>query len=267
MIRRDFVEPTTESWKAWRRKAELATNVLIAKVAAGDILTNADIVADLYKGGRTELWEAFSGKCAYCEVRFILDQAGDVEHFRPKMGVRDVDNNEIVHPGYFWLAYHWRNLLPSCAKCNRPSKTSTGELIGKGERFPVDGPHATRDADLHTERPLLIHPMFDDPEVDLTFDHLTGLVVGSTNRGKVTVKILGLNREGLPEARKETYEAVTTSFAQLYSDIARGLGDSAIASNRTRVEKHKAGAAEFAMAGRRAIADAKKRIEAIVGRI
>jgi hypothetical protein len=24
----------------------------------------------------------------------------------------------VEHPGYFWLAYHWKNLLPSCAFCN-----------------------------------------------------------------------------------------------------------------------------------------------------
>lgn len=262
MIRREFIEPTTTSWAAWRKDAEAATDALIAKVAAGAVLTNADIDAKIYKGGRTELWQAFGEKCAYCEVKFILDQAGDVEHYRPKMGVRDADNREIKHPGYYWLAYHWRNLLPACAKCNRPTKTADG-LIGKGERFPVVGAYAMRPEELPTEKPLLIHPMFDDPEVDLVFDAPTGLIAGRTDRGEATVKILGLNREGLPEARIETYEGVITAFAQLYADVIRDVSGASVVKNRICLEKHKSGAAAFAMAGRRAIADARQRIAII----
>src|SRR5262249_38675962 len=87
------------------------------------------INAALYSRYKDFLIRLFNGKCAYCESKFTVSQPGDVEHFRPKGRV--VDDNfkpirvqhptkgEIEHPGYYWLAYEWKNLLPSCADCNR----------------------------------------------------------------------------------------------------------------------------------------------------
>jgi uncharacterized protein (TIGR02646 family) len=92
---------------------------------------------------RSVLFDAFLGKCAYCEVQFVLDQTGDVEHFRPKAGVVDEHDQRVDHPGYYWLAYEWSNLLPSCSKCNRLTKTKDGRRVGKGERFPVMGRRAS----------------------------------------------------------------------------------------------------------------------------
>jgi hypothetical protein len=71
----------------------------------------------------------------------------DTEHFRPKSRVRivlddesseiikvvDEEGEAITHPGYFWLAYHWQNLLPSCQFCNAAG--------GKLDVFPVQNSH------------------------------------------------------------------------------------------------------------------------------
>jgi hypothetical protein len=80
------------------------------------------------------LKHVFNGQCAYCESPLKFDRyRGDAEHYRPKGSVmwRDLatnkktkarcklsDGTEIDHPGYFWLAYDWRNLMPACADCN-----------------------------------------------------------------------------------------------------------------------------------------------------
>lgn len=63
---------------------------------------------------RHALQELFHGKCAYCESRYDVNAPVDIEHFRPKGGVEGT-----THPGYWWLASEWTNLLPSCIDCNR----------------------------------------------------------------------------------------------------------------------------------------------------
>ena len=59
----------------------------------------------------------FKGKCAYCESNFLHVYSGDVEHFRPKGEIEEV--NPPKKPGYFWLAADWNNLLLSCRNCNQ----------------------------------------------------------------------------------------------------------------------------------------------------
>jgi hypothetical protein len=92
--------------------------------------------------------EYLSPEVCHCE-REISGYYGDAEHYRPKGAVKykteageledatcEVLNprqGRIVtqrHPGYFWLAYDWRNLLPSCVFCN------SGQ--GKNERFDAE---------------------------------------------------------------------------------------------------------------------------------
>ena len=53
-------------------------------------------------------------KCCYCERR-VAPSESRVDHFRPKGAVRQSkDNNNREHPGYYWLAYRWDNLVLAC---------------------------------------------------------------------------------------------------------------------------------------------------------
>lgn len=146
-----------------------------------------------YKGDdvRHALVTLFHGKCAYCESRYDTTAPVDIEHFRPKGAVEGID-----HPGYWWLAAEWTNLLPSCIDCNRrrrqntlaPFASLTGGLdairetgflvvqTGKESAFPVDGtrmvsepPPGQSDAALLAEKCLLIDPCRTDPEEHLRF--------------------------------------------------------------------------------------------------
>ena len=63
----------------------------------------------------------FHGKCAYCESDYAGTQPVDIEHYRPKGEVEGVPD----HPGYWWLAAEWENLLPSCIDCNRKRRQKT----------------------------------------------------------------------------------------------------------------------------------------------
>lgn len=144
----------------------------------------------------------FHFKCAYCE-QSLKTQPRHAEHFRPKAQVKrgkrkahvkDDNDQETAHPGYFWLAYHWQNLLPSCTFCNT--------INGKKDKFPVLNDYASMmrqlaaevfnhlqqriirsqnfdevyylqpsDLDLIEGRALL-HPCLDDPQKYLTFNEL-----------------------------------------------------------------------------------------------
>ena len=159
-----------------------------------------------YKGidVRDRLEELFHGKCAYCESYYASTAPVDVEHYRPKGGVEGE-----VHPGYWWLAATWDNLLPSCIFCNRRQTqrtpvpaasltelvralTVTGASLemksGKQNCFPISGVRAAdRYGNLQLEQPLLLNPSEDRPEQFIGFnldpDHTVGVVFPAHSQG------------------------------------------------------------------------------------
>lgn len=99
------------------------------------------------------------GKCAYCEG-YVEKGSLEVEHYRPKGSVEGSD-----HPGYWWLALNWKNLLPACAACNKEylqhivtanmsveeveelKRKTRKQLYGKGTHFPVSRARRTAASD------------------------------------------------------------------------------------------------------------------------
>jgi hypothetical protein len=217
-------EPTDQHWRDWRRRAGAATQELIA---AG--VPPEEIDEQLYKGGFEKILALFNEKCAYCEAKITADQIrGDVEHFRPKRRVRDEKGNVVYiaettpHPGYFWLAYEWTNLLPSCISCNRPHRNAAGESVGKADRFPLvdEKKRAKKPADhLPAEAPLLLNPYVDDPAQHLKFDPEVGTVSGITDRGRITAHLLDLNRDGLVEERRARARAAADTYNAFLSAV------------------------------------------------
>lgn len=231
MIRINFDEPETDDWRSWRHDCEEATEALLREVARGD----KPEITDLYKDDRMKsLYKdphgPFSGKCAYCESLIAVNHPGDIEHFRPKSKVTDLNCETVVipadngdekpHPGYYWLAYEWRNLLFSCIDCNRPSKQKTGGvLVGKWDRFPVRTHHAVNPEGIDDEEPLLINPLLEDPSEHLKIDR-KGIAIPMTERGETCIKVFGLNlREALVEDRRKTYTRVRDQVMQLANSL------------------------------------------------
>ncbi len=68
---------------------------------------------------------------------------GDVDHHRPKGQIKHYPPDRTIPdlPGYWWLAFCWRNFRYSCEICNRPNTDSaTGIVGGKGNYFPLVDP-------------------------------------------------------------------------------------------------------------------------------
>lgn len=220
MIKITFNDPSTEPWKRWCVRCRTATNQLLQAVESGK---NWEVTG-LYKSERIkkEVFLAkegpFRGRCAYCESYLNDFQHGDIEHFRPKKAVTDeddkavfgvdVDGNNREHPGYYWLAYDWNNLLPSCVICNQPSVID-GRKIGKHNRFPVEKDYAIAPAEIANEKPLLINPTQEDPGKDLSVELATGLMKPNSRRGDMCIQIFGLNvRDQLVHERKKAMDEV-----------------------------------------------------------
>lgn len=223
MIRLEFVPPVGDAaWEAWITKAEEHRAALLASPPE-----QRKIEDKLYKGGRDWLLAATRKKCAYCETHLAPgERKGDVEHFRPKGRVRDrrgavvtitLAGQQLKHPGYFWLAYDYRNLLPVCGACNRRARDEReGRLTGKGDIFPtLNDWYAAEPDDVNNEQPSLLNPWLaeDDPAQHLSFDTTTGLIIGKDTRGQETVDLLGLNRDGLPEERLKACSSVHRHIA------------------------------------------------------
>lgn len=217
MININFVEPDHQKWKQWRRKCEQAQRELNESYARGEPKA---ILDKLYKGQKefyVGLHGLFHGKCAYCETSIAVSQPGDIDHFRPKRRVTqsaqpvmipDRSAQNAFHPGYYWLAYECRNLLPTCEDCNRPNKSKTrGHRIGKWNEFPVKNFRAYAPGGEIHEEPLLLNPI---AELDVS-EHLRiderGVFACLTAEGHTTCEIFGLNlREALIQERIEAYK-------------------------------------------------------------
>lgn len=179
---------------------------------------------------KRKLAALFHNKCAYCETFFSASAPVDIDHYRPKGSVAD----DLAHPGYWWLAMSWDNLLPSCIDCNRKRKqylpnasTSLKALYdssthvamklgegGKKDSFPIRNPGRRLAAESYAyadEEPLLLDPTRDDPRDHLRFSVdrtspvslvLPGRGPGQTSdRGAMSIQTYGLNRLGLVQDR------------------------------------------------------------------
>lgn len=206
-------------------------------VAATNQMAEAEIYYGIWVPGRPAFGEftaysghdvvdalrkTFYGKCAYCE-RSIEKGTREVEHYRPKGGVGDP-----AHPGYWWLAFSWTNLLPTCGPCNKGLKQHVvtidmtiqdvedlqarpaSQLMGKANKFPVGAARLTASLEDHAaEQPRLLDPTRCEPGDHLRWSHASDfsiLVPRVDNgvpsvEGEETIQSLALNRSGLVEAR------------------------------------------------------------------
>lgn len=206
------------------------------------------------------LEELFHRKCAYCETP-LPEVSWDVEHFRPKGAVAECPE----HPGYYWLAYEWSNLYPSCEACNRrrrdlPTWTDReeGETAGKLTQFPLEdeaGRAFSPDADLGRERPSLLDPCADQPEEYLLYTpHGEVEPASGDSRAAATIDILHLRRRRLRDRRKQHLDLVVV-LIKAWLQLRKWDPQKAAALKAEMDEKVFADSAPFAGAARYAFRD------------
>lgn len=184
------------------------------------------------EGVKRKLAELFHNKCAYCETFYHASAPVDVEHYRPKGSVSEAPG----HPGYWWLAMSWDNLLPSCIDCNRRRKQRLVNLShslqqlnraspggrggiplgygGKHDSFPIRNAHrrlAAEQYDHDAEGAVLLDPTRDEPSEHLHYHVDPSLPISlvlpgrgpghTSDRGAVSIQTYGLNRLGLVQER------------------------------------------------------------------
>lgn len=141
------------------------------------------------------LKKLFNKKCAYCESFLFHIEHPHIEHWRPKGGVTE----EKEHKGYYWLAADWDNLFLACGVCNSSFKRN---------QFPIEpcSSYAKKSNDdcLILEKPLLINPCVDNPElyVNFTDEGTIQPVYPLSLKGLKSIEVYGLNREDLNLQRK-----------------------------------------------------------------
>jgi hypothetical protein len=201
------------------------------------------------------LEHVFHQKCAYCETQ-TEQFYYEAEHYRPKGEVTiDIDaalplrhvltedehGAQIQHPGYFWLAFDWMNLVPSCKSCNGPG--------GKMSQFPVQKNHIllkrlkpeevaalnpppypsqawpgmyylrTEQLD-KLEEPLLLHPYMDkdnDPRKHIRFN-FKGIEYAFNNstKGHQSIKVFRLSKDTLRRKRADAQRKASNLFFGAY---------------------------------------------------
>jgi uncharacterized protein (TIGR02646 family) len=179
MIKLGERPPIPESLKS--KQVEDTKKLIESKIKSGTPLKSSDFKSHLWrkKDIKNSLKALQHGKCCYCERMRNTDGGEiDVDHFRPKAGIAEEEN----HPGYWWLAYEWKNLFLACKSCNELMKKNQFPLLPGGKRsFAPEN-------DLEMEKPVLIHPIEEDPGKFVGFDFEEGRLV--------QVKAVGLDKDG-----------------------------------------------------------------------
>jgi hypothetical protein len=204
-------DPERAEWfERWQRDAQVAAEAYADALARGETPKFNKALVDKLR--RWLYVHVFENKCAYCEGRVEPQSFVHGEHWRPKgevvvrSGGRDVKVERAgrEHPGYWWLAYEWTNLLPACSQCN------TGK--GKNSQFPVANTHVFDPAEVadledldRKEGPLLLHPMRgEDPRLHLRFNDLGQIKARDDSPlGQHSIEVFDLRREALIDHRGE----------------------------------------------------------------
>lgn len=169
---------------------------------------------------------ASSGKCWYCESTVIREH-GAIDHFRPKSSVAGTS-----HPGYWWLAYDWKNYRFSCTYCNSPKiNPETHELSGKRDLFPlIDENQRAKDPTYPTEQeqPVLLDPTEPEDPLLLWFAEDGSVMPAIADkhnyrafrRAKESIVAYHLNHPFIREQRKAVFDCI-----QQYIDLVEELID------------------------------------------
>ncbi len=231
-------------WKNWVKKADIATSKILKKYNNGEeIKFNNQLWSELKKW---LLEYIFHGKCAYCESELLDTEWGDADHYRPKGRVSILVDTQVVvvkqdnrpHSGYFWLAYDWKNLFPSCRRCNIERKKDIFPVVKKH----VFEPQKCLSCDEldQEEEPLLLHPYREDslhPRHHLEFDKYGRIhPKNGSKAGNVSIDIYNLNREYLVKSRQKAQQTNWLEFLHILSEDDKNIKQQKLSKFRKHID-------------------------------
>jgi uncharacterized protein (TIGR02646 family) len=206
---------TPEKWRADLRQAQNELRNLPPGKTYSDIFKKYSYLWSDVK----EYYRHISHeKCWYCETKTDR-MRGDIDHYRPKGGV--IQNPD--HPGYWWLAFEWRNWRFACELCNsKLTDYATGLVGGKGSAFPLVGDDESRRIcnecdyeDLFAEDPALLDPTEpQDPQLlSFTSDGRPGPITNDEKsieyqRVETSIRAYHLDHHKLNRERQTLYYKV-----------------------------------------------------------
>jgi uncharacterized protein (TIGR02646 family) len=154
-----------------------------------------------YAKWKNELINVQGKKCCFCEKAV---KNGVIEHFRPKKGWQQNAGDPITRPGYYWLAYRWKNLLLSCTDCNESGQ--------KGNLFPIDGIRAFSPVcNLTRENSKLVNPYEENPSAFISY--YKSEPISLHPRGRKTIEVLKLDvRADIKQNRRDVYDIYDLSL-------------------------------------------------------
>src|SRR3954447_3584099 len=118
--------------QAWHERADAA----YAETMSCQSEERATVInkgGDVWRDAGRAAARLTAGRCWYCDMRQVRSDM-PVDHFRPKGRVAE----EKSHPGYWWLAFDWKNFRYSCTFCNsRRVDVDSGSEGGKQDHFPL----------------------------------------------------------------------------------------------------------------------------------
>jgi len=218
------VEPS----QAWKDKALNSLNNY-----KQNINNSPEFQNEIWRELKGKLAENQHNKCCYCESKRRTKYESDVEHFRPKKAPTE----SPIHPGYWWLAYEEQNYLFSCKNCNEEHKKSFFPLEEESSRCSNFNEYFSDKATYleninNFEKPLLINPIQDDPELFFTYNdevpNRVYIIPKSCNdnescRSCKTIEILNLNETSLKEERGELTQQLKQTAEEMiaYKQISK----------------------------------------------
>ncbi len=174
-------------------------------------------------------------KCCFSEAKFCGDYP-HVEHFRCKGPVDEWPSGSRLYPGYYWLAYEWSNLLLCKSLINSSFKRNFFPLIDESQR---NRSHL----EVNVERPILIDPASEDPRDHIIF--IGTVPVGKTDRGRMTIEILGLDHSDFEEGRTRKLAELKALTLLIKMGMKFGLPQSEVEGSLKILKDAKSSKAEF----------------------
>lgn len=169
----------------------------------------------------------WTAKCSWCEQLRSGRRELDVEHYRPKVWITQWDGDppyvsdeppkEIdVGPGYWWLAFDWRNYSLACKPCNQGWKRNLFPMLHR-EGTCIEGVE-------QRELPLLLDPASDFRPRDHFRWTVDGIIEPVSHEGRATIITMGLNRRELLVRREKVARDTEHALTRLRRALRDGDG-------------------------------------------